>query len=69
MEKSSNDDDRDTLEWQDYSRKDTEELILLYLEDYYTSLDDYYLKEAFQIAKDEGIDIQKMLQRAKSRLH
>ena len=56
----------DPNEW---SKEDSEKLILNYLEDYYQTLDEYFLKEAFQIAKDEGIDIQKIMRQAKSQMH
>jgi hypothetical protein len=52
----------------DLSKKESEELVLFYLEDYYRTLDDYFLKEALQLAKDEGIDMQKIMQRAKLNL-
>lgn len=68
MENPNDRDDGQVLDPRDLDRKETEELILVYLEDYYYTLDDEYLKEALQLAKDEGIDIQKMIQRAKSRL-
>jgi hypothetical protein len=51
-----------------WSKEESEKLILLYLEDYYQTLDEEFLKEALQIAKDEGIDIQKILRKVKSKL-
>ncbi|GAB4369997.1 MAG: hypothetical protein Kow0042_12000 [Calditrichia bacterium] len=53
----------------DWSKKESEELILWYLEDYYKTLDDFYLQEALQLAKDEDVDIQKIMKIAKSRMN
>jgi hypothetical protein len=53
---------------EDWTKEHSEELVLLYLEDYYRTLDDSFLKEAMQIAKDERVDIQKIMQRAKLRM-
>jgi len=44
-----------------WTRKDSEELIILYLKDYYDTLDDDYLKEAIQIAKDDGINFENVM--------
>ncbi len=46
------------MEW---TRKDSEELVMLYVKDYFETLDDYYLKEALQIAKDDGINFDKIM--------
>ncbi|MBN2366562.1 MAG: hypothetical protein JXL67_10375 [Calditrichaeota bacterium] len=51
-----------------WTKAESEELVLIYLEDYYKTMDDSYLKEALQIAKDERLDLQKILHRAKSRM-
>jgi hypothetical protein len=59
----SNKELNDNLNW---NKEASEELVLIYLEDYYRTMDDYFLQEAFQIAKDAGIDIQKIMGRAKS---
>lgn len=69
MENTRNGSNRSVIEWNDWSKEESEELVLMYLEDYYRSLDDYFLKEAIQIAKDEGIDIQKIMHVAKSRMN
>ena len=61
----SNKELNDNLNW---NKEASEELVLIYLEDYYRTMDDYFLQEAFQIAKDEGIDIQKIMGRAKARM-
>jgi hypothetical protein len=53
---------------EDWTKEHSEELVLLYLEDYYRTLDDSFLEEAMQIAKDERVDIQKIMQRAKLRM-
>jgi hypothetical protein len=52
----------------EFNKSETEEIILIYLEDFYHTLDDEYLKEALQLAKNEGINIEKVIQRAKFRL-
>ena len=46
----SNKELNDNLNW---NKEASEELVLIYLEDYYRTMDDYFLQEAFQIAKDE----------------
>ncbi|MEL6821402.1 MAG: hypothetical protein AAFP70_06565 [Calditrichota bacterium] len=46
----------------DWTKKDSEELVMLYLQDYYETLDDYYLREALQIAKDDGVNFNNMMQ-------
>jgi hypothetical protein len=68
MENTRDRDSSQLYEDDNWSKEESERLILLYLEDYYRTLDDDYLKEAFQIAKDEGIDIQKILRKMKSNL-
>ena len=50
------------MEW---TRKDSEELVVLYLNDYYKTLDEYYLREALQIAKDDGVDFDKVMRRVR----
>ena len=50
------------LEW---TRKDSEDLVILYLNDYYRTLDEYYLREALQIAKDDGVDFEKVMRRVR----
>jgi hypothetical protein len=69
MEKSKNKPGFDISGWNEFSKEDSENLVLLYLHDYYASLDDYFLKEAFQIAKDEGVDIYKMMRIAREKLN
>ena len=49
----------------EWTRKDSEELVLLYLKDYYDTLDDYYLREALQISRDDGIDFDRMMRRVR----
>jgi hypothetical protein len=68
MENPYDTDEDQYLNSREFDKNETEEIILIYLEDYYRTLDDEYLKEALQLAKDEGIDIEKVMQRAKSRL-
>jgi len=52
----------------EWTKEESEELALIYLEDYYRTMDDSYLKEALQLVKDEGLDIQKIMHRAKIRM-
>jgi hypothetical protein len=52
----------------EWTKEESEELVLIYLEDYYRTMDDSFLKEALQITKDERLDIQKIMHRAKSRM-
>ncbi len=49
----------------EWTRKDSEELVILYLMDYYETLDDYYLREALQIAKDDGVNFEKMMRQVR----
>jgi len=65
MRNGSSKEHYDNLNW---NKEASEELVLFYLEDYYRTMDEYFLQEALQIAKDEGIDIQKIMGRAKSRM-
>ncbi len=53
----------------EWTRKDSEELIILYLKDYYETLDDDYLKEAVQIAKDDGINFENIMRKYGSHCH
>jgi len=69
MENTGNSSSRKGLGWDDWSKEESEELVLLYLEDYYRTLDEYFLKEALQIAKDDGVDFPKIMRLAKSRMH
>ena len=46
-----------------------EKIILSYLADYYRTMDEHYLEEAFQLAKDDKIDMQQMFLIARSRLN
>jgi hypothetical protein len=50
------------MEW---TRKDSEDLVILYLNDYYRTLDEYYLQEALQIAKDDGVDFGRILHKVR----
>jgi hypothetical protein len=52
----------------EWTKEESEELVLIYLEDYYKTMDDTFLKEALQITKDERLDIQKIMHRAKIRM-
>lgn len=54
--------------FEDWSKEASEELTLIYLEDYYRTMDDSFLKEALQIAKDERLDFQKIMHRARLRM-
>ena len=69
MENTKKGDCRQSFDWNEWNKEDSEELVLIYLEDYYKTLDDYYLKEALQIAKDQGVDFQKMMHSVKSKLN
>ncbi|MEJ2634444.1 MAG: hypothetical protein P8184_04020 [Calditrichia bacterium] len=69
MENPRNGSSRQSWEWRDWSKEESEELVLIYLEDYYRTLDEYFLKEALQISKDEGVDIQKIMRLAKTRMN
>lgn len=46
------------LEW---TREDSKELIQLYLQDYYDTLDDYYLERAISIAREHSINFQNLM--------
>lgn len=47
--------------WLEWTKEDSKELILLYLQDYYDTLDDYYLERAVSIAKEHSIDFQNLM--------
>ncbi len=48
-----------------WTRKDSEDLVILYLRDYYDTLDDYYLQEAIQIANDDGVDFERVMRQVR----
>ncbi len=48
-----------------WSRKDSEELVALYLMDYYRTLDDYYLQEAMAIAHSDHVDFEKVMRKVR----
>lgn len=50
------------MEW---TRKDSEELVILYLRDYYETLDEYYLREALQIARDDGVNFDRIMRQVR----
>ena len=56
-----NSDKSGSMPWMEWTRKDSEELVMLYVKDYYDTLDEYYLREALQIAKDDGINFENMM--------
>jgi hypothetical protein len=68
MENARNGSNGRMLFLDEWSKEESEELVLIYLEDYYRTMDDSFLKEALQITKDERLDIQKIMHRAKSRM-
>jgi len=47
--------------WLEWTKEDSKELILLYLQDYYDTLDDYYLERAVSIAKENSINFQNLM--------
>ncbi len=47
--------------WSGWTRKDSEELVALYLMDYYRTLDEYFLEEAVTIARDDGVDLERIM--------
>ena len=60
----------DTFKLPDFSamnwtRKDSEELVMLYLRDYYSTLDDYYLREALMIAQEDGVNFEQMMRQVR----
>ncbi len=61
MNNSKNNLDELTPPWMGWSKEDSEELVMLYLSDYYETLDDYYLEEAIQIAREDGVDFEKLM--------
>jgi len=68
MEDTRNGSNGQMLFLDEWTKEESEELVLIYLEDYYRTMDDSFLKEALQITKDERLDIQKIMHRAKSRM-
>lgn len=59
----------DLLPWLEWSREDSKELILLYLEDYYSTLDDYFLERALHIAKEHSIDFRDLMSKVRFQLN
>ncbi len=55
----------DVRQFSGWSRKDSEELVALYLMDYFRTLDDYYLKEALSIAKNDGVDFERIMRKVR----
>ncbi len=55
----------DVRQFSAWSRKDSEELVALYLMDYFRTLDDYYLKEALSIAKNDGVDFERIMRKVR----
>ncbi len=49
----------------EWTRKDSEDLVILYLRDYYETLDEYYLREALQIARDDGVNFDKVMRQVR----
>lgn len=68
MENTKDNSKNNLLFPEDWSKEQAEELALLYLEDYYRTMDDSFLMEAIQLSKDERLDIQKIMHRARARL-
>ncbi len=68
MENTRDNSNNNPLFPEDWSKQQAEELALLYLEDYYRTMDDSFLMEAIQLSKDEHLDIQKIMHRARARL-
>jgi len=54
--------------WLEWTKKDSEELVLIYIMDFYKTLDDYYLEKAVQIAKDDFVDFEKIMLKARFQL-
>jgi hypothetical protein len=59
----------DILPWLEWSKEESKELILLYLQDYYMTLDDYYLERALHIAKEHSIDFQNLMSKVRLQLN
>ncbi|NIV13692.1 MAG: hypothetical protein GWN62_21150 [Aliifodinibius sp.] len=65
MQNINNTDKLTDLPWMEWTKKDSEELVILYLRDYYETLDDYYLREALQIAKEDGINFEHIMRQVR----
>ena len=65
MQNIYNSDKTGNTPWMEWTRKDSEELVMLYVKDYYETLDEYYLREALQIAKDDGINFENMMRQVR----
>ncbi len=65
MQNTNKDYDLDLPPWMDWTKEDSKELILLYLQDYYNTLDDYYLERALHIAKEHAVDFQSLMFKAR----
>ena len=51
--------------WENWTRQDSEELVALYLEDYFQTLDEESLKDALTIALSDGIDFEAIMRRVR----
>lgn len=65
MENIKKDSNFELPPWMEWTKEDSKELIMLYLQDYYDTLDDYYLERAVHIAKEHAIDLQTLIYKAK----
>lgn len=61
MQNIKKDANLDMPPWMEWTKEDSKELILLYLQDYYETLDDYFLERALHIAKEHSLDFQTLM--------
>ncbi len=47
--------------WMDWTREDSEALVRRYLTDYFQTLDEYFLNEAVQIAREDAVNLEKIM--------
>jgi hypothetical protein len=61
MQNIKKDTNLDMPPWMEWTKEDSKELVLLYLQDYYETLDDYYLERALHIAREHSLDFQALM--------
>lgn len=54
--------------WMEWTREDSEELVMIYIQDYFKTLDDYYLEKALQISKDDSINFEQIMLKVRFQL-
>lgn len=65
MKKTNSDPMPEPPPWMDWTREDSEALVRRYLTDYFLTLDDYFLNEAVQIAREDAVNLEKIMRQVR----